>query len=156
VLQPDEGGLVLDIPHHLSRTEICRLTGELAAADRVRDPDALINSMGWQIRDVADRVAGVGKGLMINRLPRASLTASPRSLRLAVGPQKDAQTCLYVPPSGETAVHLGPVSTCGAGIMSGFRAEPLPPSTQPPRPRPNATDRFARVGPTLVPRTRRG
>jgi hypothetical protein len=113
-----------------------RLTADLAAADRARDRDALINIMGSQIRDVADRADGVGKGLMINRLPRTSLTTSPEVIALAGGPQGDAQTFLYVPPSGETAVQLGPVSTCGTEIMSGFRAEPLPPGTDPPRPGP--------------------
>jgi hypothetical protein len=136
VLQPDEGGDVFDAPKHLSRAEMDRLTAELAAADRTRDPHAVVNAMGMQIRAVAEREDGVGEGLMINRLPRSILAAPPGITAVASGPLADTQTFLYVPPSGDTTVQLGPVTTCGDVITSGFRAEPLPADLAPPRPGP--------------------
>jgi hypothetical protein len=136
VLQPDEGGFVLDVPKHLSSDEAKQLTAALAAADGARDPEAMMNIVGGRIRDVAARVDEVGEGLMINCLPRASLAGPPGIMALASGPLAEAQTFLYVPPSGDTTVQLGPVTTCGTGITRNFRAEPIPPGMEIPRPGP--------------------
>lgn len=138
VLQPDEGGFVLDVPKHLSQAEADQLTRELAVADQARDAEALINIMGGQIREVAKREDGVGEGVMINRLARATLGRAPGHFVIAGGPLADTQTFLYVPPSGDTTVQLGPVTTCGGGITKNFRAEPLP-ADAPPIPRPEPT-----------------
>jgi hypothetical protein len=138
VLQPNEAGFVFDVPNHLSQEEADRLVAALAAADQARDVEGILNVMGSKIREVAARDDGVGEGLMINCLPRAALAAGPGHLYLAGRPLADTQTFLYVPPSGDTAVQLGPVTTCGGGITKNFRAEPLP-ANAPPIPRPGPT-----------------
>jgi hypothetical protein len=126
VLQSGEGGFVWDAPHHLSRSETDRLAAELSAADGARSVKSLAGSLADQILAVADRDSGVGRGLMINVLPRKALGQVPGIMAVAGGPMADSQTFLYVPPSGDTTIQLGPVTTCGGGITSGFRAEPLP------------------------------
>jgi hypothetical protein len=139
VLQDGEG-YVLDVPNHLSHQERDQLAADLGAADRVRNPEALIDVMAAQIKSVAQRVDEVGEGLMINRLPRSTLGNPPGHMVIASGPLADSQTFLYVPPSGETTVQLGPVTTCGQGVTSGFRAEPIPEGFTIPKPGPTLPD----------------
>jgi hypothetical protein len=137
-LQEGKGGVfVFEAPRHLSPDEKTRLIAELAYANRARDRDAMVNAMAGAVIAVAERDEGVGKGLMINCLPRSSLGSPPRIMALASMPS-DAQTFLYVPPSGDTVVQLGPVTTCGGGISKDFRAEPLP-ADEPPIPWPGPT-----------------
>jgi hypothetical protein len=130
ILGRDEEPFIFDAPHHLSRAETEELTAELVAADQARSLDAIVNSLGKTIRTVAARDDGVGAGLMINCLPRAALGTGQETMVIAGGPLTDTQSFLYVPPSGDTTVQLGPVSTCGSSIMSGFRSEPIPAGTQ--------------------------
>lgn len=128
--------LVFDTPNHLASDETQQLTNELAAEHR--DPVAIVNALARRVRMVAARDQNVGEGLMINYLPRSALASPDGFMAMAGGPLADAQTFLYVPPSGDTTVQLGPVATCGGGVMSGFRAEPIPPDAEPP-PRPGPT-----------------
>jgi hypothetical protein len=125
VLAPGEGGFLFDAPRHLDATERSALLARLAAADAARSVEGLVEALADQVHAVASRDPGVGHGLMINILPRRALGEPGGMTALASGPLADAQTFLYVPPSGDTTVQLGPVSTCGGTIMSGFRAEPL-------------------------------
>src|SRR5204862_3896275 len=96
-----------------------------------RDLTAMVNILGGTVRGVAARDEGVGEGLMINCLPQTTL-GTTELMVVASEPLPDAQTFLYVPPSGDTTIQLGPISTCGGTIISGFRAEPIPPGTPPP------------------------
>jgi hypothetical protein len=130
ILGQDEGVFVFDAPHHLSETERQQLKTDLSEADKARDLNAMISILGGTVRGVAARDDGVGQGLMINCLPRATLGADELMV-VASEPLASAQTFLYVPPSGDTTVQLGPVSTCGGTIIAGFRAEPIPPGTPP-------------------------
>jgi hypothetical protein len=75
------------------------------------------------VRTVAERNEYVGKGLMINVLPKASLTSA--GLHVAGPPLAGAQTFLYVPRTGRSAVQLGPLMTCGGMVLSDFRAAPI-------------------------------
>jgi hypothetical protein len=125
-MQPAGGGYVLDVPRHLSDEERRRLVKDLRDADRARSVNELVEILGDQVRAVADRDSGVGRGLMISVLPRAALGDASALTVLAGGPNPEAQSFLYVPPSGDTAVQLGPVATCGQGVAAGFRAEPIP------------------------------
>jgi hypothetical protein len=136
ILQEGEGGYVLDVPHHLTRGEMDSLTEKLATADWARDARALAAFMGEQIKAVAARDDGVGEGLMITSLPRASLVAGPGMFTAASGPLADIQTFLYIPPSGDTVVQLGPVTTCGGVVTQNFRAGPPPPDLTFPKPGP--------------------
>jgi hypothetical protein len=138
VLGSDEKVLVFDAPQHLSSIETQELANELAAADGA--PSAMVNALAGRVRIVAARDPGVGAGLMINSLARSALGSPAGFMALASEPLADAQTFLYVPPSGDTAIQLGPVATCGRGVISGFRSEPIPPDTEPP----------TRPGPTLL------
>lgn len=138
-LRADEKVLIFDAPNHLSSIEMQQLTNELAAADR--NPLAMVNALAGRIRVVAARDQNVGEGLMINYLPRTALGSPGAFTAVASGPLPDVQTFLYVPPSGDTAVQLGPVSTCGGVVISGLRAKPIPPDTEPsPRPGPTLPD----------------
>ena len=136
VLGLDENVLVFDAPHHLSSIEMQQLTSELTAADRA--PVTMVHALAGWLRTVAARDPNVGRGLMINYLPRSALAPGQAFTAIASGPLADVQTFLYVPPSGDTTVQLGPVTTCGGGVMSGFRSEPIPPEDEPP-PRPGPT-----------------
>ncbi len=140
VLQDSGAGFVFDVPNHLSRAEMDELTSRLATADQARDPEALVGLMGEQIKVVAERDDGVGHGLMITSLPRSSLGTGPGVFTVASGPMPDTQTFLYVPPSGDTIVQLGPVTTCGDSVTTGFRAGPPPADFAPPRPGPTLPD----------------
>ena len=95
----------------------------------------MVQALGDQIRSVSNRADAVGEGLMISVLPRATLGSAPGILAVASGPLADAQTFLYVPPSGDTTVQLGPVTTCGGGIAR-FEAKPLPADYERPAPPP--------------------
>jgi hypothetical protein len=123
-LGADEKVRVFDAPHHLSTQETNELSEKIVTADAVRDPEAMARALGECIRAVASRDAGVGAGLMINYLPRNAVGATDGFMAIAGGPLSDTQTFLYVPPSGDTTVQLGPVATCGGGILAGFRSEP--------------------------------
>jgi hypothetical protein len=122
---------IFDAPHHLSESEREQLKADLLEADSARDLPAMVSILGGTVRGVAARDDGVGQGLMINCLPRATL-GTTELMVVASEPLADAQTFLYVPPSGDTTIQLGPVSTCGGSILSGFRAEPIPPGTPAP------------------------
>lgn len=126
VLPPGGGGFVFDLPRHLSQPETDQLAARLEAADRVRSVETLVEILANQIHAVADRDPGVGRGLMISILPRRGLGDPSGFTALAGGPTAEAQTFLYVPPSGDTTIQLGPVATCGNGVIAGFRSEPIP------------------------------
>jgi hypothetical protein len=130
ILDKDEGVFIFDAPHHLSESEREQLKADLLEADSARDLPAMVSILGGTVRGVAARDDGVGQGLMINCLPRATL-GTTELMVVASEPLADAQTFLYVPPSGDTTIQLGPVSTCGGTIMSGFQAGAIPPGTPP-------------------------
>jgi hypothetical protein len=132
LLAPEDGGFVWDAPQHLTHTERSDLAARLAAADARRSVEGLVQILAEQVRAVADRDQGVGRGLMISVLPRAALGNASEFVAIASGPLADAQTFLYVPPSGDTTIQLGPVTTCGGSILSGFRAEPPSPDSKRP------------------------
>jgi hypothetical protein len=125
-LLPGEGGFVWAVPHHLSQAELALLTKRLASADSARSPLMIAEYLAGQIKTVATRDPGVGEGLMISVLPRASLGLVPGIMALAGPPDSESQSFLYVPPSGDTTIQLGPVTTCGGGVTSGFEAKPIP------------------------------
>jgi hypothetical protein len=124
-LMPGEGGFVWAMPDHLSREELDLLAKRLAGADRARSPLVIAEYLAGQIKAVAARDFGVGEGLMISVLPRASLGVVPGIMALAGPPDSESQSFLYVPPSGDTTIQLGPVTTCGGGVTSGFEAKPI-------------------------------
>jgi hypothetical protein len=123
VLQEDRGGFLWTAGQRLESDEQDALVSELSEADRQRAPELLIQAMGDTVRALAERNKFVGKGLMINVLPKASLSGS--GLIAAGPPLHHDQTFLYVPPEGVSAVQLGPVATCGGTVISDFRSAPL-------------------------------
>ncbi len=131
-LMPGEGGFVWATPNHLVREELDLLTERLSAADGARSPQMIAEYLAGQIKAVAARDPGVGEGLMISTLPRASLGSVPGIMALAGPPDLVSQSFLYIPPSGDTTIQLGPVTTCGGGVTSGFEAKPLPPDWEMP------------------------
>lgn len=148
MLPQGDGGFVLDVPGHLSQAEKDELATRLEGADRTRSVESLVELLADQVHAVADRDPRVGRGLMISVLPRAALGDPSEFIALAGGPMADSPTFLYIPPSGDTTIQLGPVMTCGGGVLSGFRAEPIPnrqdsptPPRQPPDP-PGLTRRW--------------
>lgn len=131
-LDRSEGGFTFAAPAHFDPPELNALCSQLASADRARSSLALAEIMGEAVRGVAERNPNVGKGLMVNVLPRAALGTVPGFMALAGPPMDDTQTFLYIPPSGEGVVQLGPVTTCGETVLADFRAEPLPEDFQRP------------------------
>jgi hypothetical protein len=125
-LESDQGGFTFAAPAHFGRHEIDALSSQLAAADHERSPLVLAEIMAAAVRSVAEQNSEVGKGLMVNVLPRAALQAGPGFFALAAPPMDDVQTFLYVPPSGQGVVQLGPVTTCGNGVLSDFQSGPIP------------------------------
>jgi hypothetical protein len=125
IMQPGDAGFFWAAPDHLTAAEREALKGQLGAADAQRSVEALVEILAAQVLAVSDRDEGVGRGLMINVLPRAALGDPGEISVVASGPIADSQTFLYVPPSGDTTVQLGPVARCGGGIMSDFRSEPI-------------------------------
>jgi hypothetical protein len=115
---------VLGAPAHLSSGEVRALEQDLAAAAAQDDREALIGILGSKIREVAARDENVGEGLMISVFPRASI-GDRDGFYIAGAPEPNLRSFLYVPPSNDVSVQLGPVVTCGQGIASGFEARSL-------------------------------
>ena len=76
VLPRGDTGFVLDVPKHLSRSEMNDLTARLRKADRARSVDEVVAILADRVHRVADRDLGVGHGLMISVLPRRALRGS--------------------------------------------------------------------------------
>jgi hypothetical protein len=127
-LGEDEGGFLWPAGQRLEPGVREALLAEVSEADRQRSPQLLVEALGESVRAIAGRNEYVGKGLMINVLPRTSLRGDGH-MAVAGPPVSDTQTFLYVPPTGRNAVQLGPVATCGGMVLSDFRASPSPKST---------------------------
>jgi hypothetical protein len=91
------------------------------------DVNGAVELLATKVREVADRVDAVGRGLMINVLPRSAVRAGQAEHMLILsGPQEGTPTFLYVPPHDDLpGVDYGPVSVCGGSVMSGFEARSL-------------------------------
>jgi hypothetical protein len=91
------------------------------------DVNAAVELLATKVREVAGRVATVGRGLMINLLPRSAIQAGQAEhMLLLSGPQEGTQTFLHVPPDDEPpGVYHGPVFVCRGSILSGFEATAL-------------------------------
>ena len=82
-----------------------------------------------QVRSVAARLEPVGRGLLVNVLPREAVEDRGPNIILAGEPQSDLrETFLYVPPGiGTRRVVYGPTYACG-GVQgcSNFEARAPP------------------------------
>jgi hypothetical protein len=124
-LATNQDWLVLPIGYRLSALEINELGDQLSQA--TGDATRAVEVLGAKVRDTADKTDTVGKGLMINMLPRSMIQPGQREhLMLLGGPRTDAQTFLYVSPGEDLpGVSYGPTFVCGGSVMSGFTAESL-------------------------------
>jgi hypothetical protein len=115
---------IMGAPAHLSDPELQMLEREFTEASGHGDREAMIGILGSKIREVAGRDENVGEGLMISIFPRSSI-GNREGLYIAGAMEGDLRSFLYVPPSDDVSVQLGPVFTCGQGIASGFEARGL-------------------------------
>lgn len=124
-LERGEGGHVMPIGARLSQPERDALTQRLAQHDS--NAEALTAILIEEIRRVARENETVGRGMLINSLPRASITAGQfGGVTLLSGPMEDTQTFLYLPPEDEQPTHhYGPTVVCGGTLMSNFTVTPL-------------------------------
>lgn len=104
--------------------------GERGLFDEIDRLDPLANDFAeravriliTQIRSVADRLETVGRGLLVNVIPREATRPRAGNLLLAGSPEEGEQTFLYVPPDQDTGVVYGPTYACGGVQMSNFEA----------------------------------
>lgn len=88
-------------------------------------PHQAVRALVGQVRSVAGRLETVGKGLLVNILPREAAEDRGPNLMLAGGPEPGHQTFLYVPPDQDTAIVYGPTYACGGVQMANFEARGL-------------------------------
>jgi hypothetical protein len=71
----------------------------------------------------------VGRGLLVNVLPRASVVPDTAESLVLLGPPiPDQQTFLYLPSEqGEPGVSYGPAYVGDGMVMAGFTVRPAPP-----------------------------
>jgi hypothetical protein len=113
------------VGHRPSPDELERFAGTVS---EIRgDVYGAVELLATKVREVADRVDTVGRGLMINVLPRSAVRAGQAEHALILsGPREGTATFLYVPPHDDLpGVSYGPVSVCAGSVMSGFEARPL-------------------------------
>lgn len=100
------------------------LLGAIGAT--VNHPERMAEALIAHIRDLAGRNRAVGRGVLLNSLPRAAVRPEgPGTLVLAAGPLADTPTFLSVSRDASDPVQCGPIVVSGTGtIMSGFVADP--------------------------------
>jgi hypothetical protein len=89
----------------------------VAAVSKTRgDVTGAVELLATTVREVAERVDTVGRGLMINVLPRSAIQAGQTEHVLILsGPAEGVQTFLYVPPDDDPpGVSYGPMFVCGS------------------------------------------
>lgn len=129
-LEPSDGGYFYAEGQRLDDQEQAALVQRLGALDAAfPGPEALIEALIEVVREKAD-VPGsfVGRGLLVNVLPRASIVAGETESMVLLGPPlPDQQTFLYLrSDQGTPGEWYGPVFVDGGVIVQGFTVIELP------------------------------
>jgi len=143
-LAPDQHGL-LETLNGVSPRRLSQLIEHLADVHTTRgEPGPLIDVMVDAVRKESKFNQSVGRGVLINVLPRSSLGAAPEEFTLSCGVLgPDMQSFLYAPRSStEPKVAYGPTVVGRWGMISDFRVT-SPDGSEPPA---GAGVRFDREG----------
>lgn len=124
-LDDSEGGLVEAFPEALGRERMRLLIDKLSSADAAgAEPAAMTKILGEEIRRASRFNRRVGRGLLINVIPRTAIEV-PSGIMLSGHPVADQPSFLYVPAQSWETVSYGPTTVCGGRIMSNFTLTPL-------------------------------
>jgi hypothetical protein len=126
VLQPDECGFFVPIGVRLPKAEQDATIRRLAQVDARRlGPEGFMQVLADEVRRVASINERVGRGMLLNVLPRGAIRpVALGGITLAGGPVADQPTFLYVAPDDTQRVQYGPIVVTGGSVMSGFTAGP--------------------------------
>jgi hypothetical protein len=128
-LAPDDGGYFLAEGQLFDEREQAAMLQQLGALDHAfpGEPEPLLEALIDKVREKAEENDLIGKGLLANVLPRASIIAGSDEHTVLLGaPIVDQQTFLYLPPGqGQPGVWHGPVTCCTGLIVSDFEVREL-------------------------------
>jgi hypothetical protein len=123
-LTPDQPGAVWVSGQQLATEQHAQLLNDIAAA--APDLQAMGIVLIAHIRNAAADNDAIGRGVLLNCLPRGAVREGDLSTMLiAGGPMEDTPTFFYVPANESELRQYGPIIVSpSGGIMSGFVAGP--------------------------------
>ena len=128
-LAPTDGGYFLAEGELFDEREQAAMIQQLGALDHAFPGEAepLLEALIDKVREKAEGNDLIGKGLLANVLPRASIIAGSGEHTVLLGaPIADRQTFLYLPSAeGQPGVWRGPVTCCTGFVVSDSEAGEL-------------------------------